>query len=208
MPKEMPEGLPISNVLEDLAARNGAGQDVDLADVLDLTGSRMHGTAIFLLALPDAIPAPIPSLAAVLGIPLVAISGHLAVYGETGGIPRRFATMSVPGRMLDFMARYAVPILSRMERVTRPRFVVLIERERLIGLLCLILSLILLLPIPFMNTPPAIALALVAWGLVQKDGVFVAMGAAATLFLVLLGVVAGGWLADFLGRVAITSSGG
>ena len=66
-------------------------------------------------------------------------------------------------------------------------------RERLVGLVCLLLSLILLLPIPFFNTPPAIAMALLSWGLIRRDGAFVLVGlmAAATVVLLLVAILVG-----------------
>jgi hypothetical protein len=44
------------------------------------------------------------------------------------------------------------------------------------GLACFVLSLILFLPIPFFNAAPAIALALIALGMIQRDGVVTAIG--------------------------------
>jgi hypothetical protein len=63
-----------------------------------------------------------------------------------------------------------------------------------------VLSLLLLLPLPLVNTPPAVCLLLLAWGLMRRDGVFVLAGLVGTVAL--LAVV--GWAAvasrDLLAR--------
>ncbi|MGC1259199.1 MAG: exopolysaccharide biosynthesis protein, partial [Jannaschia helgolandensis] len=53
--------------------------------------------------------------------------------------------------------------------------------ERLVGVVCLLMSLLLVMPIPLMNAPPAIAIACMSWGLVQRDGVFVGIGIAVSI---------------------------
>ena len=53
--------------------------------------------------------------------------------------------------------------------------------ERLIGAACLLLAVILVLPIPLGNLPPAVAICAFALGLLQRDGVAVLVGWAATL---------------------------
>jgi hypothetical protein len=90
------------------------------------------------------------------------------------------------------MKRYVNPYLARAERITQTRWSALARRQRLVGLVCLALSLVLVLPIPFMNTPPSLCLVLLAWGIVQRDGAFVLAGLAATLALgVALALLAG-----------------
>ena len=51
-------------------------------------------------------------------------------------------------------------------------------RDRLVGVLCLVLALVLFLPIPFGNIPPAIAISVIALGLLARDGAWVLVGSA------------------------------
>jgi hypothetical protein len=166
--------------LSDLMLALPDGEDLSIGHLLEVFGSRAHGTALFLLSLPDSIPLPVPSVGAILGVPLALISMHLAVFGDAGHLPDRITSWRLPARSIALMKRYVAPYIATVERVSRPRFGAVAERQRLVGLVCLILSLVLLLPIPFMNTPPSICLALLSWGIVQRDGVFVIAGLAAT----------------------------
>ncbi|UWQ22418.1 exopolysaccharide biosynthesis protein [Jannaschia sp. W003] len=185
-------------VLDRLAARNGAGAAVSLRDVLEESGSRAHGLAILVLALPEALPLPIPSAGAVLGVPLLLVSAHLLIHGERMRLPAAVTARRVPGPALDALARFAGPAIRRAERLTRPRLPSMVRRERLVGLAATLMSLVLFLPIPFVNLPPAIVLAILGWGLVQRDGLFVATGLALTPVLLGGSALLGGWAADWI----------
>jgi hypothetical protein len=66
--------------------------------------------------------------------------------------------------------------------------------------LFVILAVIVSLPIPLGNQPPAIAIAIVSLGMIERDGAFVAGGAAFGLLAIAiaLAVVAGGAAALYL----------
>lgn len=174
--------------LPTLAAAEGRGPR--LGRVLGRLGSRAHGTAILLLALPEAVPLPVPSAGAVLGVPLMVISAHLAVFGERGTLPRGVLDWRIPPRMIGMVARRVVPAVLRAERWSRQRLPGVAARERPVGAVCLALSLLLFLPIPLVNVPLAMGLVILAWGLVQRDGAVVAVGLAYTAAL--LAVLAAG----------------
>jgi hypothetical protein len=53
--------------------------------------------------------------------------------------------------------------------------------ERVIGAVCLLLSVIVLLPIPFGNTVPALAVCIFALGVLERDGVWILTGLAVTV---------------------------
>ena len=52
---------------------------------------------------------------------------------------------------------------------------------RLTGALCVVLALILLLPIPFGNMPTALAISMLALGMLQRDGAWIVAGIATAL---------------------------
>lgn len=175
------------------------GQPVTLGALLSATGSRAHGVALLLLSLPEALPIPVPSAAAFLGVPLVAISAHLAVFGEAATLPRWLRRQVLPHRLVGVLRSRVAPVLGRAERMSHLRWAPLAGQERLLGLACLYLSVLLLLPLPFFNVPPALCLVLLAWGMVQRDGTAVAAGLAGTLALtaVLFGVIQ--WVGNLAG---------
>jgi len=163
-----------SAILRSLAARPES--HVPFGDVVAVAGSRVHGIAILLFVLPETVPLPLPSASGILGIPLLLISAHLAIFGEAAKLPQRILAIRIPRSIFAAIAKYVGPVLDWLERVSRPRWNFFVREERLTGVLCLYLSLILFLPLPLMNAPPAIALAAVALGIIHRDGILIAAG--------------------------------
>jgi hypothetical protein len=58
--------------------------------------------------------------------------------------------------------------------------------ERIVGAACLLLAVILFLPIPFGNIPPAFAIAAFSLGILERDGVATIIGWLATVGSVLI----------------------
>jgi hypothetical protein len=156
----------------------GTGEEktIRVGAVVTAVGSRVHGLALLLFAIPDALPLPIPSVSPIIGLPLVLISAHLIAFGDKSRLPKRVEAARIPGAAVRAVARYLVPVLARLEHLSRPRWRGLIVHESLIGAVCLYLSVILFLPIPFMNTPSAMSLAAIGLGMVQRDGVLITAG--------------------------------
>ncbi|CUH35128.1 Exopolysaccharide synthesis, ExoD [Jannaschia seosinensis] len=198
MPQDDRRARPISAILTELAARSDAGREVRLGSVAARIGSRGHGMAILILALPETIPAPVPGLSGILGVPLLLISLHLAAFGEGSHLPRRAARLRVPPRLLAVAARYGAPVLRRAERVTAPRLAPLVRRERMVGAVGAVWSLVLWLPIPFLNVPPATLLILLAWGLIQRDGLFILLALIGSVLLTGAIILAGGAVVEAL----------
>nr|MCU0789539.1 exopolysaccharide biosynthesis protein [Nitratireductor sp.] len=83
------------------------------------------------------------------------------------------------------------PLIIRFERVARPRLWLLPQRvaEQLIGGISLLMGLMLVLPIPFGNFPPALAVIVMCLGLGERDGVWT--GAGILLSILATGIVIG-----------------
>lgn len=178
-------GQGMASLIETLNLRAQSGEPVSLGDALDYSGARIHGAAILLMSLPECIPLPIPSFGAILGIPLLITSAHLTVFGEGSNLPDRARRIQFPPRMIALMARYLVGPLARAERLSHDRLAALGRRERIVGALCTLMSIILLLPVPLLNVPPAVVLVVLSWGLLQRDGLFVAIGITISACMVL-----------------------
>jgi hypothetical protein len=85
------------------------------------------------------------------------------------------------------MVAKSAPYLARAERVLRPRVPAMSSyaAERAWGVVFAILAGIVSLPIPFGNQPPAIAMAIMSIGLIERDGLCIAIG----LFIAVLSIV-------------------
>jgi hypothetical protein len=174
---------PTSSILKAIA-ENGT-EKITIGDLRKEAGSRAHGFGLFVFALPETLPLPTPSLSTVLAVPLILISAHLIIFGEGSRIPGRKRRFAIRTSTFQNVVRYVSPVLKQIERLSKPRLETLVQRERMLGSICLLLSLVLALPIPLANFAPAVCLAAIAFGMLQRDGVIIAIGligAAAVVF--------------------------
>jgi hypothetical protein len=192
----------ISELLAEFAEakRNGRVTIAELADNFD---ERAFGVLMLILSLPNAVGlGAIPGLSTVFGLPQIFFALQMAVGREDPWLPGWLAQRSISGGDFRAMVDKAMPYLLRAERTLKPRIEALTSRfaERLIGILFVVLATIVSLPIPLGNQPPAIAMAIVSLGMIERDGAFVAGGAVvgALATALALVVVLGGAAAIYL----------
>ena len=188
----------------DVLSSGCAGERISFDHLTSTLGDKCYAGLLFLLAAPNILPTP-PGASAVLGIPLILLSAQLMLGLRRPWFPgfmlrRGISTdkFAKVGGRLEPLTRRAEGLLSRrLDMLTG-----LIGR-RVIGLVCLLLSITLALPIPFGNVVPAAAIALFALGLLARDGWAVLAGIAATIASAAIvagvgygAVEAGGWLLD------------
>lgn len=176
--------------LSELLARIAADETrerVSVADLLALAGDRAFGALLFVFALPNVVPTP-PGTSALLGLPLVLLAFQFAFGRRTPWLPKVITARSIARRDLDAMVGRISPMLRRVERVLKPRLGLLVSpiAERILGLVLLLLSAIIFLPIPLGNMLPAVAICLVALSLVEHDGLLAAVGVTLGVLSVLL----------------------
>jgi hypothetical protein len=152
---------------------------VRLSELVGHLGDRTFGAILLVFAIPNLIPLP-PGSSTVLGIPLILAAAQLAGGRSALWLPQAVGNRTLRRSDLQRLVDYGLPTLRRTERLLTPRWAPLLS-ERLIGAACLLLAIILILPIPLGNMLPAFGIAAFALGLLQRDGVAVLVGWAATL---------------------------
>ncbi|SCZ14212.1 exopolysaccharide biosynthesis protein [Microvirga guangxiensis] len=181
--------LPTSEVLRLLAKRAEHGE-VAVADIAAIAGRRAHPAILALVALPEALPLPVAGMSTALSIPLIAVSAHMAIFGAGQGLPGFLSRRRLPASLVRLVADRAASFLARVEKLSRPRLTWITARSRVLAAMCLLLALVIALPIPFGNMPPALCVLLIAVGMIQKDGALVAAGASGGIFILTGGLFA------------------
>lgn len=150
---------------------------VSIGDLFARIGERAHYTLLILFALPNTLPG-IPGTSAVLGVPLIYLTLQLAL-GRAPWLPGFIARRSVRRESLASVLERAQPWLQRGERYLKPRLRGLTGplAERWVGICSVVLAAMIMLPIPFGNMIPALAIIFAALGLMEEDGLWVVAGA-------------------------------
>lgn len=179
-------GRPLSVMLEALAADTRLGR-ISIGDLLAALGDRATAALLFIFAFPNVLPTP-PGTSTILGAPLIFLAAQLML-GRAPWLPAFVAKRSMTRADFASLVKRIVPWLVRAENLLRPRLAGLARppMEQFIGLLSLLLAVVLVLPIPLGNVLPALAISLLALGVLERDGVWVLAGlsvAVAASFLV------------------------
>ncbi|MEL6203425.1 MAG: exopolysaccharide biosynthesis protein [Pseudomonadota bacterium] len=189
----------LSTVLEDLAAKQ-EGPSVSVRAIRDALADRSFATFLLLTCLFNLLPFP-PGSTLILGIPIIAVAIQMVCGRETVWLPKFFLNMSLNAKTFGKLTTVILPRMRKLERVIRPRYWPFATRriaERNIGIIALLFGIFVFIPLPFTNWLPALAGAVCALALSERDGIWLAIGTAFG-FLSMLGIGFG----YYMGGVAI-----
>lgn len=184
--------LRASEILLTVARREA--ERLPFGEILDGLGERSFGVLLLILALVNSAPMP-PGGSTVFGVTMMLVALQLLVGLRAPWFPGFMRRLSIPRAAFRAGVERIVPYLQRIESWTRPRASWLTTGlgERLAALGIVILSFVVSMPIPIVgNIPPSIAIAVIAMGLIERDGLHVLGGIAAGVvaFAINAGVVA------------------
>jgi len=158
-------------------AREGSGR-VTFAEIVMGLRHRAFGFTMLLFALPCCLPMP-PGIPTVCGIALALVALNMVAGRRYLWLPQTITSRSIERSDLRRAVERVLPHLERLERLCRPRIGSLTEGfgKVVIGAVVFALGVLLILPIPFVgNIPPGIAVAIIAVGVAERDGVVVLIG--------------------------------
>jgi len=159
-------------------SRDARGQ-VSIAHIRDALGDRSFAPLLVIFAALNLLPLP-PGTSAFLGLPLVIVSAQMVWGRRQAWLPAFLMNRSLSAAQFRRVMDWLVPRLNRLERVVRPRYWPFWRRQgdRVIGVIALVLSIVVTLPIPLGNWLPAFATALLGLALSERDGILFAIGGA------------------------------
>jgi hypothetical protein len=165
-----------------LIIKNLPPDSLTLAELRDLVGQEGLLLLTALLTLVFMIPVSIPGVSTVFGAAILLI-GVCRLLGRGLWMPKRFRERSFPSDKIRNALTGGMAWFRRLERISRPHRWRWLTSGFLMDLInngALILGAILLMApfglVPFSNTLPALALLLLAIGLLQRDGACIVLG--------------------------------
>lgn len=174
----MPQPVPpprLSEILAELAGDDSRDR-ISVHDMVETMRARAFGALLLIFAFPNILPTP-PGTAGILGLPLIFLSAQMML-GLDPWLPGFIARRSMARSTFQALVARTEPWLLRAERLLRARMQVLAHprAQRILGALCLIVSIALVLPVPFANMAPSIALCLIGLGVLERDGLWIVLG--------------------------------
>ncbi|WP_341757562.1 exopolysaccharide biosynthesis protein [Candidatus Tisiphia endosymbiont of Ditula angustiorana] len=134
---------------------------------------------ILFFAIPVAIPLPYPpGFTTIVGIPLMILSMQMLLGFRQVSLPSKINNYQISNGILINISDKIVPKIKFVEKYIRPRFsfAASIYCEQFIGLISLICSIAISIPLPLTNAIPALGITIMALGLLNRDGLTIVLG--------------------------------
>jgi len=159
----------------------------NLNELLARFHQRAFGVMLLAAVLPALLPIPV-GVGAVVGVLVVALGLQMVFRLTDPWLPRRIRERSFERATLRRLTSRLIPLMRRVERVTRPRLELLFDGvigNLISGLMLIAMGILLSLPIPLTNYPFGLLLLAYALALIERDGALLLL-----VWLLILGLIA------------------
>jgi hypothetical protein len=169
--------MGITDVLEKILDKI-SGESIKLGEVIKIIESRGFGPLLLAPALIAMLPTgAIPGIPSICGIIIFLIAIQILFGKKNPWIPTKFKEITLEREKLACGIEKVKPATRKLDKWFKPRLTFLTEEiaKRVLALLCAIvgLSMIPLEVVPFAAALPALAVSLLAVGLITEDGAIV-----------------------------------
>ncbi len=155
-------------------------KSISIGDILHLLQGRGRALILVFLSLPFCQPIQIPGLSTPFGLS-IAVIGARMIFGKYIWLPKRLLEKKLKTNTLQKVASKTLAVVKKMKYWTHPRISGVCRfpfRHVVNGVtICLLgIFLALPLPIPLSNLTAAWAIFLIAFGMLEDDGLFMLLG--------------------------------
>lgn len=175
-------------------AQEAPDHGFSLREIFDRLHERAFGAALFILALPCCIPF-LYGVPQIVSLPMMVLAAQMAMGRREPWLPEKFASRKIDKKGLTRTANGGRKWFGWLEKIARPRLAFLMAPvgERVIGFFLVFFCASILVPLPSTNTVPGIGVAIVAFGLMARDGILVILGS----------IIGTAWIATLIALVAL-----
>jgi hypothetical protein len=183
------------------------GREIHAGELLEAMGHRGFGFAYVLFGiLAAALPTGLCSL---MALPIILFALQQLFGRARPSLPARFDNKRYSADALHAGIQRRRNWLVQLERFAKPRWKIMTHDivYRFAALCCLVLALVILVPGPFTNIPPGVAIALFGFAMVERDGLLMLISFIAGVIGFIVGLSAVIATALLIGRWIAQSSG-
>lgn len=168
-------------------------------ELLNAMENRSMPLMILVLAAPNILPfINALGITHVTGTLMFFLTGAMMLGLRRPWLPKRVRHMHMDKAQLITVTERVAPYLSRLENYIRPRMTSLCipELYPVYGVVLFALTIILLLPLPFINVLPALCIVLLLLALLQNDGLVILSVLIFTCIFIIALITGFFWLGD------------
>lgn len=159
-------------------------------DLIATIGAKSHALALLIFSLLNLLPAP-PGFNFMVGLLIIGLA-VLMTLDRPVHLWTFVGHRRLPLKLLIKLLGILAWLVQHVARFSKPRMLLLTSRraQPLIGVYCMIIGLTLLIPIPFSNMVPSIALALIGVAILNRDGLLLLLSMVVGIIGGILAVIA------------------
>lgn len=159
-----------------------------IGELCEAVGEKGFGLLLVILSLPSALPIPAPGYSTPFGIALALLALQMLTGRRSLWLPGKLYHLRVEQKLANKMVQAATGFLRATERWIKPRQRWIRSRagQAALAAVVLIMSALMILPIPLTNTLPAMVIFLIGVGLSEEDGLLALLAFAVGLAAVAL----------------------
>lgn len=174
--------LLLKRLLESLS-----GEDVSVGYIVLQLRRRSFGGLFILLAALGLLP----GISILAGIVMLVPACQMMLGFRAPLLPYFIRRRRIGVTAIRALGERAIPWIERVEVYVRPRWFVLTRQPvpTLVGAIMFGLALVVILPFPFSNFPPAVALICLSLGFLERDGILIAVGFSVAIVALAIGVL-------------------
>jgi len=176
--KKILDSTKISEVFDNFIRKPDSGS-TKIYEIVEEFHENGIVLAMIFFSLPVAIPLPYPpGFTTIMGTPLIILSIQMLLGFTKVRLPRKINDYKIKNSALINISNKVMPTIKIVERYIRPRFgfAKSVYCEQFIGLISLICAISVAIPLPLTNAIPALAIAIMALGLLNRDGLVIIVG--------------------------------
>jgi len=172
------QNAPISRLIAEVVERC-PGERITLGEMAEAFGDRAFGLLILLLCLPGLLP----GMASIFGTPMLILGVQMGLGFRQPKLPSFIARQILKRTDVMRLSSGSSKMLARVERYVRPRPGPFTDNtaDKVVGWLTAYAALMLILPGPGTNGPPAFGTIVMSLGVVENDSKVVGIGIVATI---------------------------
>ena len=165
-----------------------ADNPIEIGEIVEQFGGSTPAFLLLVLTLPAMIPTGLP-IAVPAGAAMIVIGAFMIVGQTEIAMPSWLAHRSLTKKQLRYVIKFTDPVMTWLERALKPRWAAMLKAKQLrfVGIMVAVNGFLILLPIPFGNSLPALAVMVMALGMMLGDGVAILSGILLTILALLIG---------------------
>ncbi len=170
--------MKLTRSIKEFLSKHEGKRTITLDDISAELQEHTFALLLILLTMISALPIPAAGYSTPFGIIITFLGIELLIKGNTLHLPKRLQKKTIPMKIFSRYARTITPFFTKVERFIRPRLTYLFFRpfSTFSYTLILLCGISMIIPLPFTNTIPSLAILLMAIGMLEDDGYFMLIG--------------------------------